>query len=140
MDPSRDYYVQNEPETLALQSLDWPGDMTRNRPRTAQASGSEKVTVRFIEHTIYRYRVRMSVGIGWSRCHGPVLTDAGRDQTSPRARPAEGVTARAGPALFSRAVREEMGQIYSAPEVLETTNRYNENDGVSKRVHCTSRR
>ena len=26
------------------------------------------------------------------------------------------------------------GQIYSAPEVLETTNRYNENDGVSKRV------
>ena len=27
------------------------------------------------------------------------------------------------------------GQIYSAPEVLETTNRYNENDGVSKGVH-----
>ena len=25
--------------------------------------------------------------------------------------------------------------MYSAPEVLETTNRYNENDGVSKRVH-----
>ena len=44
------------------------------------------------------------------------------------------VTAWAGPALVSRAVREERGQIYSAPEVLETTNRYNENDGVSKRV------
>ena len=27
------------------------------------------------------------------------------------------------------------GQIYSAREVLETTNRYNENNGVSKRVH-----
>ena len=27
------------------------------------------------------------------------------------------------------------GQIYSARKVLETTNRYNENDGVSKRVH-----
>ena len=27
------------------------------------------------------------------------------------------------------------GKVYSAPEVLETTNRYNENDGVSKRVH-----
>ena len=26
-------------------------------------------------------------------------------------------------------------QKYSAPEVLERTNRYNENDGVSKRVH-----
>ena len=49
------------------------------------------------------------------------------------ARPA--VTAWAGPALVSRAVREERRQIYSAPEVLETTNRYNENDGVSKRVH-----
>ena len=31
------------------------------------------------------------------------------------------------------AVREKRGQIYSAPEVLEITNRYNENDGVSKR-------
>ena len=29
----------------------------------------------------------------------------------------------------------ERGQIYSAPEVPETTNRYNENDGVSERVH-----
>ena len=28
-----------------------------------------------------------------------------------------------------------MGQIYCAPEVLEITNRYDENDGVSKRVH-----
>ena len=45
------------------------------------------------------------------------------------------VTAWAGLALVSRAVREERGQIYSAPEVLQTTNRYNENDGVSKRVH-----
>ena len=27
------------------------------------------------------------------------------------------------------------GQVYSARKVLETTNRYNENDGVSKRVH-----
>ena len=36
---------------------------------------------------------------------------------------------------LSRAVREERGQIYSAPKVLKTTNRYNENDGVSKRVH-----
>ena len=27
------------------------------------------------------------------------------------------------------------GEIYSAPEVLETTKRYNENDGVRKRVH-----
>ena len=44
------------------------------------------------------------------------------------------VRAWAGPALVSRAVREERGQIYSAPEVLERTNRYNENDGVSKRV------
>ena len=35
------------------------------------------------------------------------------------------------PALVNRAVREERGQIYSAPEVLEKTNRYNE---------CTSRR
>ena len=33
------------------------------------------------------------------------------------------------------AVREERGQIYPAPEVLEITNRYNENYGVSKRVH-----
>ena len=45
------------------------------------------------------------------------------------------VTAWAGLALVSRAVREESGQTYSAPEVLETTNRYYENDGVSKRVH-----
>ena len=45
------------------------------------------------------------------------------------------VTAWAGPAFVRRAVREERGQIYSAPEVLEITNRYNENDGVSKRVH-----
>ena len=45
------------------------------------------------------------------------------------------VTAWVGLALVSRAVREEGGQIYSAPEVLEITNRYDENDGVSKRVH-----
>ena len=44
------------------------------------------------------------------------------------------VTAWAGPAIVRWAVREERGQIYCAPEVLETTNRYNENDGVSKRV------
>ena len=42
--------------------------------------------------------------------------------------------AQLGPAV-SRAVREGRRQIYSAPEVLEATNRYNENDGVSKRVH-----
>ena len=32
---------------------------------------------------------------------------------------------------------EKEGEIYSAPDVLETTNRYKENDGVSlsKRVH-----
>ena len=30
------------------------------------------------------------------------------------------------------------GEIYSAPEVLETTNRYNENDSVSKLVHSES--
>ena len=41
------------------------------------------------------------------------------------------VTAWAGPALVSRAFREERGQIYSAPEFLETTIRYDENDGVS---------
>ena len=46
-----------------------------------------------------------------------------------------GVTAWAGPAFVRRAVREERGQIYSASEVLEITNQYNENDGVSKRVH-----
>ena len=47
------------------------------------------------------------------------------------------VTAWAGLALvsLSRAVREERGQIYSEPKVLKTTNRYNEDDGVSKRVH-----
>ena len=45
------------------------------------------------------------------------------------------VTAWAGQAIVRRAVREERGQIYCAPEVLEITNRYNENDGVSKRVH-----
>ena len=54
--------------------------------------------------------------------------------------PAGGVTVtvtdtRASLALVSRAVREENAQIYTAPEVLETTKRYNENDGVSKRVH-----
>ena len=42
------------------------------------------------------------------------------------------VTAWAGPAFVCRAVREERGKIYCAPEVLEITNRYNENDGVSK--------
>ena len=45
------------------------------------------------------------------------------------------VTAWAGPAIVRWAVREERGQIYCAPEVLQRTNRYNENDGVSKRVH-----
>ena len=45
------------------------------------------------------------------------------------------VTAWAGPAIVRWAVREERGQIYCAPEVLEITNQYNENDGVSKRVH-----
>ena len=45
------------------------------------------------------------------------------------------ITAWAGPAFVRWAVREERGQIYCAPEVLEITNRYNENDGVSKRVH-----
>ena len=45
------------------------------------------------------------------------------------------VTAWAGPAFVRWAAREERGQIYCAPEVLEITNRYNENDGVSKRVH-----
>ena len=45
------------------------------------------------------------------------------------------VTAWAGPAIVRWAVREERGQIYCAPEVLQITNRYNENDGVSKRVH-----
>ena len=45
------------------------------------------------------------------------------------------VTAWAGPAFVRRAVREDRGPIYSAPEVLEITNRHNENDGVSKRVH-----
>ena len=37
----------------------------------------------------------------------------------------------AHPAFVHWAVREERGQIYCAPEVLEITNRYNENDGVS---------
>ena len=32
-------------------------------------------------------------------------------------------------------VRAERGQIYCALEVLQIKNRYNENDGVSKRVH-----
>ena len=43
---------------------------------------------------------------------------------------ASGVTAWAGLAFRSR----RMGEIYSAPEleVLETTNRYNENDGVTR--------
>ena len=52
------------------------------------------------------------------------------------------VTAWAGLAVMSRAVREERGKYILrrasaplAPEVLETTNRHNENDGVSKRVH-----
>ena len=45
------------------------------------------------------------------------------------------VTAWAGPAIVRWAVREERGQIYCAPEVLQRTNRYNEDDGVSKRVH-----
>ena len=45
------------------------------------------------------------------------------------------VTAWAGPAIVRWAVREERGQIYCAPEVLQITNRYNESDGVSKRVH-----
>ena len=44
------------------------------------------------------------------------------------------VTAWAGPAIVRWAVREERGQIYCAPEVLQITNRYDENDGVSKRV------
>ena len=43
------------------------------------------------------------------------------------------ITAWAGLAFVSRAVREERGQTYSAPEVLETTNRYNERASV-----CTS--
>ena len=45
------------------------------------------------------------------------------------------MTARAGLALISLAVREERQKYIPPPEVLETTNRYNENDGVSKRVH-----
>ena len=36
---------------------------------------------------------------------------------------------------MSRAVREERGEYYSAPAVQETANRYNVNDGASKRVH-----
>ena len=41
-----------------------------------------------------------------------------------------------GPAwLWLAGPFESKGEIYSAPEGLETTNRYNENDGVSKRVH-----
>ena len=47
----------------------------------------------------------------------------------------ESVTAWAGPAIVRWAVREERGQIYCAPEVLQITNRYDENDGVSLRVH-----
>ena len=47
------------------------------------------------------------------------------------------VTAWAGPAIVRWAVREERGQIYCAPEVLQITNRYNENDGISKRVHLS---
>ena len=47
----------------------------------------------------------------------------------------ESVTAWAGPAFVRWAVREGRRQIYCAPEVLEIINRYNENDGVSKRVH-----
>ena len=34
-----------------------------------------------------------------------------------------------------RSRRKGPGPIYSAREVIETTNRYNENDGMSKRVH-----
>ena len=34
-----------------------------------------------------------------------------------------------------RSESRRKGQIYSAREVLETTNRYNKNGGVSKRVH-----
>ena len=52
------------------------------------------------------------------------------------------VTAWAGPAFVRWAVREERGQIYCATEIycapevsLEITNRYNENDRASKRVH-----
>ena len=44
------------------------------------------------------------------------------------------VTAWAGLAFVRQAVREERGQIYCAPKVLEITNQYHENDGVSKRV------
>ena len=39
-----------------------------------------------------------------------------------------------GPAVGPGRSRRK-GEIYSGPEVLETTNRYNENDGASKRVH-----
>ena len=44
------------------------------------------------------------------------------------------VTAWAGLVFVRWAVLEERGQIYCAPEVLEITNQYHENDGVSKRV------
>ena len=47
----------------------------------------------------------------------------------------EAVTAWTGPAFVRWAVREERGQMYCAPKVLEKTNRYNENDGVSKFRH-----
>ena len=70
--------------------------------------------------------------------HAGTSIGCSSDRCFPRAgaeSPASRVTAWAGPALVSRAVREERGQIYSAPEVLETTSRYNENDGVSKREH-----
>ena len=45
------------------------------------------------------------------------------------------VTAWAGLALVSRAVREERGKYNQPPRIRETANRYNEKDGVSKRVH-----
>ena len=47
-----------------------------------------------------------------------------------------GGSSQLGPAwLWLAGPLEKRGEIYSAPEVLQTTNRYNENDGVSKRVH-----
>ena len=48
-----------------------------------------------------------------------------------------GGSSQLGPAwlwLAGQGRSRRKGEIYSAPKVLETTNRYNENDGVSKRV------